>query len=542
MASKARVPVHHCIWRSGFAYLAAPRVATLPPSLRTGFALSTSSLSSFSTSAASASDLQSDSAFLRAAGPTRLLFGQLDEDSALTAALLDSIGGRQRVLLVASIGSFDRHGGYVTYLLQRAGCEVVPFTVPDIRFPQDAVREACAIASRSGCRSVVGVGGGAVLDVSKLVAAACTNRSLAKKQLADFSLEVRGLGGAMTFANPPAPLVAFPTTACTGTEVTASARLSDDDDWVIFCHRDLCPAAAVLDSTLLETVPQRGAVEMGIAAMAQCVEAAMAPTAAPTTAAEGGDAGADYGAGADADAEEGRAEALALALSGIRAAAAALSTCTTTPASSSSSSSSSTEWRDGFARAALLGAVSCSALDRGLPAAVASVLVKWSSAEEDDGSATTDFMDGPRSHAAATAAVLPSFLSALLEKEGEAGFADVAAAIIEGAGLAIPVESEGSDGARAVAWVEDSCKAAGISPLLEQGHGLFGKDTNGVGVARKLSTYNAAWARAIAEVGTDVGGGDSLPALPVGVPRTGSAVFARGWTEGDVAAVVRAAM
>lgn len=216
----------------------------------------------------------------RATAPTALLYGRAGETPALRSALAEALAGSagRRALLVTTVGGHDRHAGYITFVLRSAGIDAVPFTVPDVRFPVAAVEEACALASRVGCGSVVGVGGGAVLDIAKLVAASMTNvRPRGGPRMSDFALEMRGLQGAANFDRAPLPFVAAPTCVGVGAETSASARVSDGEDWLTFCDDALSPTAALFDPTLTESAPSDLSAAQGVAALAQCAEAALFP-------------------------------------------------------------------------------------------------------------------------------------------------------------------------------------------------------------------------------------------------------------------------
>jgi alcohol dehydrogenase class IV len=98
----------------------------------------------------------------------------------------------------------------------QAGRSVAVFdrTTADPSF--EVVRSAASFARDFGAQAVVGVGGGSPLDTAKVVAALLTN-----------DVDVAELVGPDRVENDPVPLVAVPTTAGTGSEVTNVSILTD---------------------------------------------------------------------------------------------------------------------------------------------------------------------------------------------------------------------------------------------------------------------------------------------------------------------------
>src|SRR2546425_7367609 len=78
------------------------------------------------------------------------------------------------------------------------------------------VERGVQLARGEGCDLVIGFGGGSAMDAAKAVAALTTNGG----DVLDY-LEVIGLAKPLT--NPPLPVIAVPTTAGTGAEVTRNA-------------------------------------------------------------------------------------------------------------------------------------------------------------------------------------------------------------------------------------------------------------------------------------------------------------------------------
>jgi alcohol dehydrogenase class IV len=131
----------------------------------------------------------------------------------------------------------------------------------------DLVREGARTVRATGCRLVVGVGGGSVLDAAKAAAALAANPG----DVMDY-LEVVGAG--KTLPEPSLPCVAVPTTAGTGTEATRNAVLLSPAHRVkaSLRHPSMVPRVALLDPELTLSVPSDLTAATGMDALCQLIE------------------------------------------------------------------------------------------------------------------------------------------------------------------------------------------------------------------------------------------------------------------------------
>lgn len=121
-----------------------------------------------------------------------------------------------------------------------------------------------AKAQEFGADSVVGVGGGSVLDVAKLVAV-----------LIDSDQRVEQLFGIGFVKGRGKWMACMPTTAGTGSEVSPNAILLDETDNMkkgIVSHH-LMADAAYIDPKLTWSVPAKITAETGMDALTHCLEA-----------------------------------------------------------------------------------------------------------------------------------------------------------------------------------------------------------------------------------------------------------------------------
>ncbi len=142
----------------------------------------------------------------------------------------------------------------------------------------DLVRSAVDQALARGCDMVIGMGGGSVMDVGKVVAALLTNGG----DLMDY-LEV--IGGGRPLRRQAAAFIAVPTTAGTGAEVTRNAVLESGAHRVKVSMRShfMLPRLAVVDPELTYSMPPGLTAATGLDALTQLLEAFVSRDANPLT-------------------------------------------------------------------------------------------------------------------------------------------------------------------------------------------------------------------------------------------------------------------
>lgn len=193
---------------------------------------------------------------------TRTVFGagRLAEIGALVA------GFGRRALVVTGQRS-ERAAPLLALLAKAPGVESA-VTCPIAGEPTlDLVQQATLDAKRDGCDFVVAIGGGSAIDAGKAIAALLTNEG----DLLDY-VEVVGRGRAL--AEPPAPFVAIPTTAGTGSEVTRNAVLASPAHRVKVSLRSalMLPRVAIIDPELTLGLSPAATACTGLDALAQLIE------------------------------------------------------------------------------------------------------------------------------------------------------------------------------------------------------------------------------------------------------------------------------
>ncbi|OAB55250.1 iron-containing alcohol dehydrogenase [Phormidium willei BDU 130791] len=202
--------------------------------------------------------------------PTRIVFGRgrLPELGELTAQ-----HGR-RCLLVTGRRAMRAAGHLQRAVasLQSAGVET--FVFDDIsRNPRsDEVDAGAKLANGLGIDVIAGLGGGSAIDAAKAIAAGAMHGPCGP------------LVGQTLVSHPKArPIVAVPTTAGTGSEVTKGAIILDVERKFKSGIRgeDLFPKVALVDSELTEGAPPEVAVETAFDALTHAIESYLARMSNP---------------------------------------------------------------------------------------------------------------------------------------------------------------------------------------------------------------------------------------------------------------------
>ncbi|MEP4733670.1 iron-containing alcohol dehydrogenase [Parvibaculum sp.] len=131
---------------------------------------------------------------------------------------------------------------------------------------EEAVLAAAALYREAGCDGIISVGGGTSMDLGKAVALAVTHED----ELLSYTA---GLGGARKIG-PVAPLIAVPTTAGTGSEVsTGAVVIMSNGEKLILASKHLVPRVAICDPDLTLGLPSLLTAATGMDAIAHCIEA-----------------------------------------------------------------------------------------------------------------------------------------------------------------------------------------------------------------------------------------------------------------------------
>ena len=138
----------------------------------------------------------------------------------------------------------------------------------------DFVEEGLKIFKEVQAEFLIAVGGGSPMDAAKAIAVLVTNPG----KISDFA-------GANKIPRPGSPLMAIPTTAGTGSEVTQSTIITDTsrDVKMLIASPHIISRVALVDPLLTLTMPQKLTAATGIDALTHAIEAFVSVKAQPIT-------------------------------------------------------------------------------------------------------------------------------------------------------------------------------------------------------------------------------------------------------------------
>lgn len=192
--------------------------------------------------------------------PTRIIFGQ---DAALGVCDLVKEYGGKRAFLVTD-QPLLKTGLLKPILDAFQGVDYILYSDVPSDSDIEVVNKAAALARKEGCDAVVAIGGGSVLDTAKVV-----NICLS------FGGDILDYQGLNNLTNGLMPLIAVPTTAGTGSEVSMVAMVKDraEGKKLLFGSRFLAPDVAVLDPMLTVSLPSGLTAATGLDALTHAIEA-----------------------------------------------------------------------------------------------------------------------------------------------------------------------------------------------------------------------------------------------------------------------------
>ncbi|MFT6229160.1 MAG: alcohol dehydrogenase class IV [Paracoccaceae bacterium] len=161
--------------------------------------------------------------------------------------------------------------------LRAAGVAVQVVSIGHEPLVADALA-AVAQARACGADMVIGIGGGAALDLAKAVAGLT-------RELGDPMDHLEVVGKGLPLTADPLPLIAIPTTAGTGAEATQNAVLGVPEKGRKVSLRDarLLPRLALVDPDLTHGLPAGPTLATGLDALTQVIEPYLSARATPMT-------------------------------------------------------------------------------------------------------------------------------------------------------------------------------------------------------------------------------------------------------------------
>jgi len=183
--------------------------------------------------------------------------------------------GGKKVLIVTDPG-LCKAGlpGIVSEILKAGGIEVVSFDAVESDPSIATATKVAELAKTFAADVLVAVGGGSAIDAAKSASLLVTSGGYLK--------DYAGVG---KVSKPTLPLIAIPTTAGTGSEVTIFAVMSDTEKNEKFTISSplIAPRVGILDPELTVKLPPSITAFTGMDALTHAVEAYCSVIAQPTT-------------------------------------------------------------------------------------------------------------------------------------------------------------------------------------------------------------------------------------------------------------------
>lgn len=201
--------------------------------------------------------------------PTRIVFGS----GKLSTLHEQALPGKKALLLISNGKSTKLNGSLNTVetQLDEAGVKYVLFDKIMENPVKEVIMEGAAFARANNCDFILALGGGAVLDSSKAIAAMATNDG----DLWDYV--TGGTGKAMPLKNKGLPIVTVPTSSGTGSEINCWGVISnlETHEKIGFGAECLTPVLSIVDPALMKTVPPKYTAYQGFDALFHNTEVMM---------------------------------------------------------------------------------------------------------------------------------------------------------------------------------------------------------------------------------------------------------------------------
>ncbi|MFE3975025.1 MULTISPECIES: iron-containing alcohol dehydrogenase [unclassified Peribacillus] len=168
--------------------------------------------------------------------------------------------------------------GYVARViryLQGGGVHSITYLGVDSETKDTHVEEALTLFKENECDLIVGLGGGSCIDAAKAVALLARNKSAL----------IEYMGVENEIINDPVSVIAIPTTAGTGSEVTDALVVTDTilDLKMMIKQPKIMPQVAIVDPSLTLSSPKMLTVATGIDALCHALEAYISRKSHPLT-------------------------------------------------------------------------------------------------------------------------------------------------------------------------------------------------------------------------------------------------------------------
>ena len=180
----------------------------------------------------------------------------------------------QRIMVVTDRHVAEKSGVLLALRENLSDRELTIFDAVEENPSFDVLERGRALARDSKAQLIIAAGGGSPMDAGKGIAVLATNHAPMKHYIDGWGLEA-----------DPLPIIAVPTTAGTGSEVTPFAVFTDPEDQAktALDHPSIFPRIAIVDPELMASMPEEVIVHTGLDALTHAIEAFLSRLASPMT-------------------------------------------------------------------------------------------------------------------------------------------------------------------------------------------------------------------------------------------------------------------
>ncbi|HQN05540.1 MAG TPA: iron-containing alcohol dehydrogenase [Anaerolineaceae bacterium] len=205
--------------------------------------------------------------------PTRIIFGS----GRLNELHKQKLPGKKAMIITSSGKSVLNNGALarVEAELQKAGVTSSVFNQIGANPTKTSIMTGAKSVRDNGCDFLVALGGGSVLDASKIIAMMAANEG----DLWDYVQA--GSGKRQSLKSDPLPVICITTTAGTGSEVDPWGVVTNEETNEKIGIGGEYPVIAVVDPELMTTVPPKFTAYQGFDALLQVIETYIASFANP---------------------------------------------------------------------------------------------------------------------------------------------------------------------------------------------------------------------------------------------------------------------